>query len=386
MRCQKKTAGQSTKCLHRVKNMEHLLNSLLGAFTGRGGSKEKPKLVYVEKIQPSGRVICEWPTTKEAMLEAIASKGSNQFLTDAEMEEIDKSVKEKLALEQRERELMEKYSLPAGVIDSFIFRHALAMFNAGKSCSQTTGELSPLFRNRWLPIRIGEHELVKLKADGLRTLSEELLSHVWHHLREAVDDLSSPPPSQPSCSMMLSTCQSIVNRLLDPKIDIPPDTVWRDQLKSVYTAVYPLQTRDENAALLSRFQTAFQSACEKHSTEICWTIPEMIITDKYVRLSGLWRDQLDIVFVATECTSLSMITLFNNPVDPAWVVLPSVGTYTRARGYAHHRAWLSDPQFLITANALAVANNTFSAAEWQRALLSSVVQLELWSENDVSDA
>lgn len=370
--------------------MESILSLLLNQLTtsGAGPPKEK-KMVFVQRIQPSGRVISPWPSTKEAMLEAIARQGASAFLTDAEMEEIDKSLCEKKASEEKHASLMKRYGLPVGVVDSFAFRQALDM---GKNAIKvsTSNTLPALFRNRWLPLRMNESQLTACKLKESLLLRQACAQHVWKYLKAAVNDLPVAPPL--SARDLNVTCQSVLSRLLDPGLiqSLPPDECWRDQLIALLHAFHPLQFEHERLELRDRLRCTFENACKLHSTSrsLTWphVIPSPISHQDYISFSSTWRDALDLNFVAHHCTDLNELHLFNPSSDPCWIRIQSVGTYIRALSYnAPVRAWLFDANFNMTSAALHTKRSDISQKDWQQALLKSTCELTRWTEMDMCD-
>jgi len=360
---------------------------ILNAANGGGGEEKKKKLVFVEKQQPSGRVLAQWPNVKDDMLTAVAAHGSSAFLTDAELAEIDKSMVEKAELEERTAELSKKYGLSATIIDSFIFRQALPLLeNKPTAGDAEPPELPVLFCLRWLPVRMSEEAWEARKTRLQAPILQDLTLFVQNYLQAAVDDLPDKLPT--NVQELRNACQNIVHRILTPLDSCPPDKMWSDQIASVRMASYPLMSKTENECLAVTLGSAFDLACKAHGvTNLEWPeIPEISLA-WYIHVSDLWRDKLDVAFVAANCKSLDMLALFNSVADPSWIELPGAGFYVRARGYMHtkRRAWLSDGHFVNTSHALYALAPHYSAHQWQHALLATVRQLTAWTENDVCD-
>ena len=375
---------------------------MLASFINDGEPQAK-KIITVSKIQPSGRIIRPWPHTKEEMLEAIASapNGAADFLTDAELKEINEAMKDKMKTDLKLKEKSDAFGLPTQVLDSFIFKQGEALGFLGPQREKKVKEEDPvpfIFQFRWYPVANAEKERNEIFARLQSDLFTFLLHDTVILLKSIRDDIVVDEKMSTIASLR-ATCLKVSRELLNPTLLVtwPPDTEWQLQLAKVRQAMFCLIPFSDYTLLYHEMKGAFQRCCEQFNIKLKWQdLPEDLtalgikpsLIDQYILFSSLWIEKLDVTFLLKFCLTPKHLGKFNREWNPMWVILPDNSCYVRTY-YAQvpsYRVWLRDDQFSIISSAcVSLSDKTFSYREWQRSFVKHAVKLKTWSMQDICD-
>lgn len=366
---------------------------LFGGGDGDGGdetsAKKSRRWVEVSRRQPSGRILERWPSDRDAMLEAVAKRGADAFLTDAEKEEIERSLEEKRDAEAKHALVMARYRLPVNVVEGAVFKMVLEFMKEERPV-----RLPPppaCFRPRAVVPLSGGGGLASPRFEGLERADRfrRLAAGVWTRLGRCVEDLDLNVPRD--IEGLRLACLSIEERLLSEAVwkALPPDEEWARQLVDWLDASLPLFELREDARREAVCRRALSAALLHHGLdEDAVRLPERdtaLSLPAYYAFSALWRRPLDVEAMGST-TSLASLKALNAVFDPSWI---EVGgrEYVRCTAFdsGGARLWLHDPGWERTAALLHRGRPDVSVVDWCRALSATVLPQRDWHAEDWSD-